>query len=265
MNRLDFPATQPLVPPSAGSQPTSLHDEVARLARDCRGLDGEDLLRALIGGELAGEIAVVSAFGAESVLVLDMVARIDPATPVLFLDTGKHFPQTLAYRDLLIAWLGLENVRSVTPGAERLAAADPGGVLWQHDPDHCCALRKAEPLERALTGYRAWVTGRKRYQGATRAALAAIEAADGRIKLNPLAFWSAEEVRAEIARRGLPPHPLVARGYPSIGCATCTAPARSASDARSGRWQGREKTECGIHRAPWYTAPADTSPAGAPS
>jgi len=244
-------------PLSLATRPISLPPRAERLARAYGQLGGEALLRALIGRELAGEIAVVSSFGSESAIVLDMVARIDPATPVLFLDTGKHFPETLAYRDLLVAWLGLENVRSVLPDGAGLARVDPQGDLWRRDPDGCCAARKVAPLEQALSGFSAWITGRKRYQGATRATLPTIEAVDGRIKVNPLALWSPEQIRAELERRRLPPHPLVARGFPSIGCTHCTAPADGRS-ARDGRWQGSQKTECGIHRAPWYPIAAQS-------
>ena len=214
-------------------------------------LDAAALLDVMIGREFPGRIALISSFGAESAVLLDMVAGIDPATPVIFLDTGKLFGETLAYRDTLVARLRLIDVRSVRPAPLTLDTHDPDGDLWRRDPDACCALRKVAPLADALAGFDAWITGRKRYHGAQRTALDAIEAVDGRIKINPLADWSATRIEAEIAARGLPRHPLQELGYASIGCVTCTRRPLPGEAARDGRWAGLAKTECGIHRAPW--------------
>ncbi len=226
----------------------------AALAERYAGRDGRALLEPIVRREFLGRIALVSSFGADSAVLLDMVARIDPATAVIFLDTGKHFPETLAHRDALVARLGLTDVRVVAPAPPELAAEDPDGVLWNSDPDRCCRLRKVLPLERALAGFDAWITGRKRFQGGERADLPTIEAVDGRIKINPLASWSEARLWAEHESRRLPSHPLVAEGYASIGCATCTRPAHAAEGARAGRWAGSAKTECGIHRAAWARA-----------
>jgi phosphoadenosine phosphosulfate reductase len=216
---------------------------------------GVRLLREALCGEFAGRMAVVSSFGADSAMLLALVAEIDPATPVLFLQTGMHFPETLAHRDALVRRLGLRDARDIRPDPVELAAGDPSGELHRWIPDDCCALRKVAPLARALAGFDAWATGRRRQQSATRAGLPLVETVDGRRKFNPLADWSGERVVAELARRGLPRHPLVARGYPSIGCAPCTRAVRPGEDSRAGRWGGRPKTECGIH-AP---APAPAS------
>ena len=202
---------------------------------------------ALAGRHFAGRTALVTSFGAESAVLLHLVAGIDPKTPVIFLETGKLFAETLAYRDLLTERLGLEDVRSVAPDAAALLAADPTGDLWRRDPDLCCRLRKVEPLAQALQGFAAWINGRKRYQGAGRSHLPLVEREGGRIKLNPLANWAAEEVARYFAVHRLPRHPLEAQGYRSIGCAPCTTPTDSDEDARAGRWRGIEKTECGIH------------------
>lgn len=219
-----------------------------RLAVRYADLDGRDLLRPLIEREFFGRVAVVSSFGAESAVILAMVAEIDRSTPVLFLDTGKLFGETLRYRNRLVERLGLTAVRTLTPDPATLSAADPDGMLWLRDPDACCAVRKAEPLDRALAGFAAWVSGRKRYHGGERAALPVFEAdADGRIKINPLAGWSRARVIEEMLRRGLPRHPLEAQGYLSIGCYTCTDRVRPGEDLRAGRWRGLDKTECGIH------------------
>jgi phosphoadenosine phosphosulfate reductase len=205
-------------------------------------------LRRAITEDFAGRIAVVSSFGAESALLLALVADIDPSTPVLFVDTGKHFEETLAYRDDLSRFLGLTDVRSIGPTSADIAANDPPGELWRFDPDACCRFRKVTPLDRALQGFDAWVTGRKRHQALTRIALPHRETVDGKVKLNPLAAWTADQIEAEMVARGLPRHALSLAGYPSIGCATCTRAVAAGEDPRSGRWAGTGKTECGIHR-----------------
>jgi len=215
-------------------------------------LAGEALLRPLID-EFQGRICLVSSFGAEAAVLLHMVAQVDKATPVLFLDTQKHFLETLAYRDRLVAQLGLSDVRSLAPDPATVAARDPDGTLWQRNPDACCALRKVVPLNRALIGFSAWISGRKRFHGGTRGALPVIEPDGPRVKLNPLAPWSAEQIACEFETRGLPAHPLVEEGYRSIGCMPCTKPANSADDPRSGRWAGLDKTECGIHES-WMSS-----------
>ena len=215
-------------------------------------LEGQALLRAMIRDVFAGRIAVVSSFGAESAVVLDLVAQVEPGIPVIFLETGKHFPETLAYRDRLVRHLGLRDLRIVRPDPQELAGGDPDGTLHAIAPDACCHLRKVVPLARALEGLDAWITGRKRYQGGIREDLPVLEAVDGRIKINPLANWGAKEVAERFKARNLPLHPLALEGYRSIGCATCTRKPGDDESGRSGRWPGFEKTECGIHRAPWY-------------
>ena len=219
------------------------------LARRYAGLDGRALLAPLIEREFPGRLAVVSSFGTESAVILAQIVEIDPNIPILFLDTGKLFPETLDYRDELVARLGLGDVRTIAPDPRSLAAADPDGMLWFTDPDSCCGLRKVEPLAMALDGFDAWVSGRKRYHGGARAALPLFELDDcGRVKINPLSGWSKGRVEAEFAARNLPRHPLEAQGYPSIGCLPCTDPVDPDAPMRAGRWYGLEKTECGIHR-----------------
>ena len=203
----------------------SLLDHLEDLRRAYGALDGLALLRAVLReGPLAGRTALVSSFGAESVVLLDMVATVDRSTPVIFLDTGKLFGETQDYREELTALLGLTDVRVVSPRRRDLVVHDPAGSLWQSNPDLCCHIRKTEPLEEALTGFAAWITGRKRFQGGLRGALPTIEGdpASGRIKVNPLAPWSADDVERYRQLRNLPAHPLVAEGYRSIGCYTCT-------------------------------------------
>ena len=208
----------------------------------------EALIAEALADPAMGRVALVSSFGAESVVLLHMIAQHAPATPILFVDTLMLFEETLAYQQQVAAHLGLRDLRVLRATPEALQAADPDGNLHRTAPDACCALRKTAPLDAALAGFDAWITGRKRYHGATRAALEHFEQeTPTRIKINPLAHWGREEIADYFARHDLPRHPLVARGYPSIGCAPCTSPVAEGEDIRAGRWRGQEKTECGIH------------------
>lgn len=211
------------------------------------GLDGLGLLRPIIADEFPGRIAVSSSFGAEAAVMLDLVAQADPSTPVIFLDTGKLFGETIRYRQTVTALLGLKDVRIVRPAEAEVHKRDPDGILWMQNHDACCALRKVEPFALALEGFNAWITGRKRFHGGQRGALPTIEAEDGRVKINPLATWSRERILAHFAERHLPPHPLVADGYLSIGCMPCTERVKPGQGVRDGRWAGTDKDECGIH------------------
>jgi sulfate adenylyltransferase subunit 2 len=235
-----IPVTSDIIVDGAGLR---ANDLVARYGH----LDGSELMRVLLTQEMPGQIALVSSFGAESAVLLAMAAEIDPAVPVVFLDTGKLFGETITYRDKLARILGLTNIQTYRPDPATEAAQDTPGTLWRDNPDACCALRKVEPLERALRPFAGWITGRKRFQSSSRAALPVIEVEDGKLKINPLANWGAKEIEAEFKRRELPRHPLVADGFLSIGCMPCTQKVAPGADARSGRWAGLEKTECGIH------------------
>lgn len=226
------------------------HDAI-RLNRMFRGAETEEWLRAVLEGSLAGDVAMVSSFGAESAALLHLVSRIDPSVPVLFLDTGKHFPETLAYRDELAERFGL-NLVNLYPDLADLKARDETGLRWSYDPDGCCEIRKVRPLETALAGYDASFTGRKAFQSATRANLPRFEIdtsdAQGRLKINPLIDWDAGRIAAYFEEHDLPRHPLVERGFPSIGCSPCTRPVGEGEDPRAGRWSGWDKVECGIHK-----------------
>lgn len=229
---------------SAKSTPEAL---VERLNRDAQNADAEAILRAALDPALGLRPAVLSSFGAEAAVLLSLVSRIDPATPVVFLDTGMHFLQTLAYRKALSERLGLTDVRLVTPDPVERADLDPGDDLWRADADACCDLRKVRPLERALAGIDAVVTGRKRHQTAERADLQPFELFDGRIRVNPLHDWSEERLQAWFDAEDLPRHPLSEQGYRSIGCWPCTQAVEAGQESRLGRWSGAAKTECGIH------------------
>ena len=225
--------------------------DAVRLNRLFHGNDTQEMLTSVLNDGLAGDVAVVSSFGAESAVLLHLVSRIDPAIPVLFLETGKHFPETLAYRDLLVERLGLTDLRNLTPDPAQLAAQDESGLRWSYDPDGCCEIRKVVPLANALASFDATITGRKAFQSSSRSALPRFEIdssdVQGRLKINPLIDWSSEDIAAYIAAHDLPAHPLVAEGYPSIGCSPCTSKVAAGEDPRAGRWRGWEKVECGIH------------------
>ena len=195
----------------------------------------------------AGHLALVSSFGAESVVLLHIAAVIDKSTPVIFIDTQMLFTETLVYQVELTERLGLSNVDIIR--AADIPTQDPGDTLHQANPDACCALRKTAPLQQALQGYDGWITGRKRFQSGTRAALEFFEpeAGTNRLKVNPLAHWAPDDVRAYMEENRLPRHPLVAQGYPSIGCQPCTSSVAAGEDPRAGRWRDQTKDECGIH------------------
>ncbi|MCA3560970.1 MAG: phosphoadenylyl-sulfate reductase [Aestuariivirga sp.] len=210
------------------------------------GLEGRQLLEPILR-DFAGKAAVVSSFGAESAVLLHMVSQVDRATPVIFIDTAKHFWETLSYRAKLIDRLGLTGVRIISPDEADLAAKDAGGTLHKTNADACCHIRKTVPLARALDGFEVTISGRKRYHGAARATLDFLSIANGRLKVEPLAGFSALDIAAYMKAHDLPAHPLTGVGYFSIGCEPCTAPGGTAADPRAGRWAGSAKTECGIH------------------
>jgi phosphoadenosine phosphosulfate reductase len=223
----------------------------ARLDAELRHAHPRTVLEAAV--ETFGDrLALVSSFGAESAVLLHLASKVKPDIPVLFLDTGMLFGQTLDYRRQLAARLGLTDVRDLRPHYQDLATADPEAKLWQTDTDACCHVRKVLPLDRALADFDGWITGRKRFHGGSRLALPVVEQADRQVKFNPLANWTKEDLDAYAAQYDLPAHPLVAQGFPSIGCWPCTHPVEDGQDVRAGRWAGSDKTECGIHvaRAP---------------
>ena len=232
---------QPITDETAAAKRASALDEALHHATP-----SEVIERAL---RIAGRerLALVSSFGTESAALLKVMADVDPAIPVVFLDTGWLFEETLTYRDTLIERLGLRDVRSVKPLEETLLREDPDKELWFSDPDACCRIRKVEPLKRALAPFDAWISGRKRFQGGLRAAMPVVEADGDRLKFNPFATITPAEIEAIYAAAKLPPHPLVASGFRSVGCMPCTSRTLPGEDARDGRWRGRSKTECGIH------------------
>lgn len=206
-----------------------------------------ELLATVTSDPDFGRIALLSSFGADSAALLHMISEVAPRTPVLMVNTGKLFGETLRYAELLADRFGLADVRAITPQPERVKAADPRGLLWRDDPERCCDLRKVRPLNDALVDFDTTISGRKRYQTAHRKGMDKVELVDGQLKVNPLADWSAEQVTHYAARLDLPPHPLVADGFLSIGCYTCTDRVQPGEDPRAGRWRGHGKTECGIH------------------
>jgi phosphoadenosine phosphosulfate reductase len=227
-------------------------EKAARLNAALAGLETAEFLRVVIKDLFPGRIALVSSFGADSAVLLHMVSQIDKATPVLFIDTRVLFEETLVYRDELVAHLGLEKVISIGPKPALLAAEDPENFLWASNPDRCCEIRKVLPLGDALEGYDAWITGRKRFQAQSRGELALLESEGGRIKVNPLAHWPAVKILDYLDTFDLPRHPLVDKGFLSIGCMPCTSPVKPGEDPRAGRWRGKAKVECGLHTLPLF-------------
>jgi phosphoadenosine phosphosulfate reductase len=219
-------------------------DELDRALRDASPHEVISVALKSVGRE---RLAAVSSFGTESAALLKVMADVDPAIPVVFLDTGWLFPETLAYRDVLIEKLGLRDVRSIKPAEETVSREDPEGDLWYSNPDACCRIRKVEPLARALKPFSAWINGRKRFQGGLRADIPVVGADGARLKFNPFANVSREEIETIFKSAELPPHPLVASGFLSVGCMPCSSRTAPNEDARAGRWRGRGKTECGIH------------------
>lgn len=221
----------------------------AALDRELTHASPAEVVRHALGAVGREKLAVVSSFGTESAALLKIVADVDPAVPVIFLDTGWLFQETLDYRDQLTALLGLRDVRTIKPLEVNLRRDDPDSGLWSSNPDACCHIRKVEPLARALEPFSAWFNGRKRFQGGDRANIAVVEADGARLKFNPLANAIAEDLKALYASAKLPPHPLLASGFTSIGCMPCTTRTKAGEDPRAGRWRDRGKTECGIHTA----------------
>ena len=228
--------------PTSVLPPAQALDEVLRHASPA------EVIEAALKTVGREHLALVSSFGTESAALLKVMADVDPAIPVIFLDTGWLFQETLDYRDTLIAKLGLADVRSIKPLEETVSREDPDKELWFTDPDSCCRIRKVEPLARALKPFAGWINGRKRFQGGLRADLPVVEQDGERLKFNPFANVSREEIEAIYKLADLPPHPLVASGFLSVGCMPCTSRSEAGEDdARAGRWRGRSKTECGIH------------------
>jgi phosphoadenosine phosphosulfate reductase len=234
---------QPSPPTAPSAQEIAARDLDAAL----RDASPAEVIAAALRHVGRDRLALVSSFGTESAALLKVMADVDPSIPVIFLDTGWLFEETLAYRDTLIATLGLTGVRSIKPLDENLNRDDPERDLWFSDPDKCCFIRKVEPLSRALKPFDGWLNGRKRFQGGLRAEIPVVEADGARLKFKPFANVSRDQIAAIYALAKLSSHPLAAAGFLSVGCMPCTSRAESSEDARAGRWRGRAKTECGIH------------------
>lgn len=210
------------------------------------GLDTEGILERA-WSDFGPRLAMSSSFQTQSVPLLYMVSRVIPELPILFLDTGYHFPETLQFRDRLVEQWGL-NVRTLRPlesGASSALRRDL--EPYQQDPDLCCHVRKVEPLRRAMTDYNAMISGIRRDQTRVRAEAATLETRNGKGRVHPMLDWTESDVWNYISDHDLPVHPLYHQGYTSIGCAPCTRPVQIEGDTRSGRWAGKLKTECGLH------------------
>jgi len=212
-----------------------------------RGLEGLKLLKAVLAPNTGVTVAASSSFGAESAVLLDLIAQVDTATPVVTVDTGKLFGETVAYRERLVDHFGLSDVRVLKAPEVLVEDTDPDGLLHQRDPDLCCHVRKVMPHAQAVADFDVLITGRKRFHGGGRSELPAVHVEGAHIKVNPLASWSQADIEMAFQNRNLPPHPLVEQGYRSIGCATCTHKTNANEGVRAGRWAGQDKTECGLH------------------
>jgi phosphoadenosine phosphosulfate reductase len=210
------------------------------------GLEGRQLIQTAVRNH-PGKVALLSSFGAESSVLLHMVSEIVPDLPVIFLDTEKLFSETLAYRDQLAVELGLTNIVNAHPDAEDIARVDPDGVLNTFDKDLCCHFRKTVPMQKAFAPYDIIISGRKRFHGAARSDLQYVTVQDGKVKLEPLAGFTALDLNNYMITHHLPSHPLKLQGFRSIGCVPCTTQGGNDADPRAGRWAGSDKTECGIH------------------
>lgn len=224
-------------------------DYLRQIGLEFEGRAPEEILRW--GVETFGpDIALATGFGPEGVVLMHMLSQIAPDVTIFYLDTDLLFPETYALRDELEARLGISFTR-VHSGLslEAQAAQNGGPALWGRNPDLCCQLRKVAPLRRYLATKRAWITAIRRDQTAARGAAGLVEwdRANGLAKLNPLAAWNHKQVWAHIMEHKLPYNPLHDQGFPSIGCWPCTKSVAEGDDPRSGRWVGKNKTECGIH------------------
>ncbi len=207
-----------------------------------------EVLNDVMNVYFKGKVTLVSSFGAEAAVLLYMASRVDPDMPVLLVDTLMLFQETLDYQRDLTAQFGLTDVRRITPDPEVLGKRDRFDALYLSDPDSCCDIRKVQPLAQALLPFDAVISGRKRFQASSRKNLALFELDDvGQIRINPLARWDSEMLREYALEHNLPLHPLVSKGFPSIGCKPCTSAVAAGEDSRAGRWRGSEKVECGIH------------------
>lgn len=207
------------------------------------------VLEGALKAHEAGDIALVSSFGAQSVVLLHMVSVLDRDLAVLFIDTQMLFPETLTYQREICEQLGLTNLHIITPQKADIKYHDPLGDLHEFDSDSCCGLRKTKPLNAALAPYKGWISGRKRFQGASRADLEHFDSDGTRLKINPLAHWDPSDIITYMEENRLPKHPLIAKGFPSIGCAPCTSTVAEGEDPRAGRWRHSKRVECGIHLA----------------
>ena len=215
---------------------------------DRRGGPAEDVL-AWAARRYAPDVVLACSFGVEDCVLVDLISRHAPSIGVFYLDTQLLFPETYETMERLMRKYGIHPQRYLPRQDLETQAATYGPALWKRDPDLCCHLRKVEPLQRALAGRRAWVTGVRREQAPTRAnaPLVGWDAKHGLVKVNPLAAWNWREVWRYVHEHDVPYNPLHDHGFPSVGCWPCTRAVRPGEDLRAGRWSGTAKTECGLH------------------
>jgi phosphoadenosine phosphosulfate reductase len=228
--------------PSESAPTVVTPEEIAEHARHLESQQPRAILEWTLV-RFPGEVALSASFAGGGIVLAHLLSQIDPSVPVLFLDTGFHFPETLEFKERLSARLGI-TVQTLTP------ATDPG-PLYETDADACCQIRKVDPMQRALESFTAWVSALRRDQGPTRASVSTIELHERGerplIKIHPLAKWTRDDVARYVREHDLPSHPLLSRGYSSIGCWPCTRPTLPGESERAGRWSGTNKVECGLH------------------
>jgi phosphoadenosine phosphosulfate reductase len=232
---------------------TRLKSIAGRLSSSWGDLPTRELMAKILGGNsFVKNPVLVSSFGADSAILLHMLSTLDPEAQVVFLDTGFHFKETIAYRNQLTATFGLKGVRSASVDPIAAKRLDAERRLHLIKPDSCCQLRKVSVLDRHLRINDAWISGQRRSQSSTRSSVSLVEVdeARGKLKFNPLANWSDDEVANYKAEYRLPNHPLAHQGYLSVGCQPCTSAVQAGEDARAGRWRGQSKLECGLHNRP---------------
>ena len=224
-------------------------EELRRISRRLEEETPQQILRWAVD-EYFPDLTLASSFGGPSGMVLvDMISQIEPRVEVFYLDTDFLFPETYETRDRIIARYGIQPVGYKSKFTPEEQAQQYGEELWLKDPDLCCDLRKVEPNARALEGKRAWISGIRRDQGVARRETRVVDWDEkfGLVKVLPLVRWTEADVWKYIAEHDVPYNPLHDRGYPSIGCTYCTKAVKAGDDPRSGRWQGFDKTECGLH------------------
>lgn len=223
--------------------------ELSTISKSLNKLESKKILEKCIYYFFEKKIAYVCSFGAESAVLLHMISNIERNLPVVFINTLKLFNETIDYKDRLVREFSLKNITELTPSKEDIELYDSEGKLWSNNPDKCCNFRKVKILDNYLNNFQAWFSGRKGYQSDERSKNNIVELQDKKFIISPLISWKKKDVDDYYIKYNLPRHPLSDQGFLSIGCKNCTSKTVNLSDIRSGRWNGLQKTECGIYKS----------------